>query len=94
MLLWSKGINTYRILNEKFVIHGISYSKGKWIHKKVIPNQQLLLQETKQLLEKDVHNFNLLFQKFYRSNDYDSLPLTKSKSYTANVAKYKLKLPD
>lgn len=91
MLLWSKGNQYLPNLADKFVIHGISYSRGKWIHKKVIPNQQLL-QETKQLLEKDVHNFNLLFQQFYRSNDYDSLPLTKSKLYCRRCP-YKLKCP-
>ena len=91
MLLWSKGNQYLPNLADKFVIHGISYSRGKWIHKKVIPNQQLL-QETKQLLEKDVHNFNLLFQQFYRSNDYDSLPLTKSKLYCKRCP-YKLKCP-
>ena len=62
MLLWSQGNQYLPNLADKFVIHGLSYSRGKWIHKKVIPNQQLLLQETKQLLEKDVHNFNLLFE--------------------------------
>ena len=80
MLLWSKGNQYLPDLADKFVIHGLSYQKGKWIHKKVKPNQKLL-QETKQLLEKDVHNINILFQEFYRSQDYNSLPLTKSKLY-------------
>ena len=80
MLLWSKGNQYLPNLAEKFAIHGISYSRGKWIHREVKPTQQLL-QETKQLLEKDVHNFNLLFKQFYRSHNYDSLPLTKSKLY-------------
>ena len=80
MLLWSKGNQYLPNLAEKFAIHGISYSRGKWVHREVKPTQQLL-QETKQLLEKDVDNFNLLFKHFYRSHDYNSLPLTKSKLY-------------
>ena len=51
-------------------------------HEKVLSKLlEKLLQETKQLLEKDVHNINILFQEFYRSQDYNSLPLTKSKLY-------------
>ena len=80
MLLWSKGNQYLPDLADKFVIHGLSYLKGKWIYKKIKPNQKLL-QETKQLLEKDVHNINILFQEFYRCQDYNSLPLTKSKLY-------------
>ena len=90
MLLWSKGNQYLPNLAEKFAIHGISYSRGKWIHREVKPTQQLL-QETKQLLEKDVHNFNLLFKQFYRSHNYDSLPLTKSKLYCKRCP-YKLDL--
>ena len=91
MLLWSKGNQYLPNLAEKFAIHGISYSRGKWIHREVKPTQQLL-QETKQLLEKDVHNFNLLFKQFYRSHNYDSLPLTKSKLYCKRCP-YKLNCP-
>ena len=91
MLLWSKGNQYLPNLAEKFAIHGISYSRGKWIHREVKPTQQLL-QETKQLLEKDVHNFNLLFKQFYRSHDYNSLPLTKSKLYCKRCP-YKLNCP-
>ena len=91
MLLWSKGNQYLPNLNEKFVIHGLSWHKGKWFYKKIRPNQKLL-QETKQLLEKDVHNFNILRQEFYRSKDYDSLPLAKTKLYCKRCP-YKINCP-
>ena len=91
MLLWSKGNQYLPSLDEKFVIHGLSWYKGKWLYNQVKPNQKLL-QQTKQLLEKDVHHFNILAQEFYRSNDYDSLPLTKTKLY-CNRCPYKINCP-
>ena len=91
MLLWSKGNQYLPNIDEKFVIHGLSWHNGKWLYKKIRPNQKLL-QETKQLLEKDVHQFNVLHHEFYRSNDYDSLPLAKTKLYCKRCP-YKLNCP-
>ena len=88
MLLWSKGNQYLPSLDEKFVIHGLSWHKGKWLYNRLKPNQKLL-QQTKQLLEKDVHHFNILAHEFYRSNDYDSLTLTKTKLY-CNRCPYKI----
>ena len=51
----------------------------KWHEKRFKPTQKIL-QETKQLLEKDVHQMNLLFTQFYRTKDIDALSLAKSKN--------------
>ena len=80
MLLWSRGNHYLPNLEHKFVIHGLSWHRGKWYYKKIRPSQKLL-QETKQLLEKDVHNFNVLYQEFYRSGNFDKLPLANTKLY-------------
>ena len=80
MLLWSRGNQYLPNLEDKFIIHGLSYDSGKWHHKKISPTQNTL-QETKQLLEKDVHNMNILQTEFYRTNDIDSMPLAISSLY-------------
>ena len=91
MLLWSQGNQYLPNLADKFVIHGLSFVKGKWFYRKIRPSQKLL-QETKQLLEKDVHNFNLLFEKLYRNGDYDALPLAKYSLYCKRCP-YKVNCP-
>ena len=80
MLLWSKGNQYLPNLEDKFVIYGIYFHNGKWHEKRFNPTQKIL-QETKQLLEKDVHQMNLLFSEFYRTKDIDALSLAKSKNY-------------
>ncbi|MEC8541133.1 MAG: hypothetical protein VXY53_04770 [Candidatus Thermoplasmatota archaeon] len=80
MLLWSKGNQYLPNLEDKFVIYGIYFHNGKWHEKRFKPTQKIL-QETKQLLEKDVHHMNLLFTHFYRTKDIDALSLAKSKNY-------------
>ncbi|MEC7255800.1 MAG: hypothetical protein VXV76_04235, partial [Candidatus Thermoplasmatota archaeon] len=80
MLLWSKGNQYLPNLEDKFIIYGISFHNGKWHEKQFKPTQKIL-QETKQLLEKDVHQMNLLLIHFYRTKDIDALSLAKSKNY-------------
>ena len=80
MLLWSKGNQYLPNLESKFTIYGIFYRQGKWYQKRIKPNQRML-QETKQLLEKDVHYMNILQNELDRTNDIDSLPLTNSPVY-------------
>ena len=80
MLLWSKGNQYMPKLEEKFIIHGLSFHNGKWDYRIIKPTQTDL-QETKQLLEKDVHNMNLLQLEFYRYQDYDKLSLARSNLY-------------
>lgn len=80
MLLWSKSNQFLPEQESKFNIYGIFYQQGKWYQKRVKPTQKGL-QETKQLLENDVHQMNLLQKEFYRTNDFDTLPLTKSPLY-------------
>ena len=80
MLLWSKGNQYMPNLESKFTIYGIFFIEGKWYQRRVIPSQRML-QETKQLLEKDVHHMNVLRDYFYRTSNIDTLPLTKSPMY-------------
>ena len=80
MLLWSKGNHYLPNLESKFNIYGIFYQQGKWYQKRIKPNQRML-QETKQLLEKDVHHMNILQNELDRTNGIDSLPLTNSPVY-------------
>jgi len=91
MLLWSRGNQYLPNLDNKFNVFGIYYHMGKWQQKHISPTQQLL-QETKQLLEKDVHNMNLLLSDFNLTGDYDSLPLATSKRYCKRCP-YKKKCP-
>ena len=51
MLIWSKGNQYLPNLEDKFVIHGLSFRNGIWRHKIINPTQKDL-QETKQLLER------------------------------------------
>ncbi len=80
MLLWSKSNQYLPNLESKFNIYGIFYQQGKWHQKRVRPSKKGF-QETKQLLENDVHQMNLLQKEFYRTKDIDAMPLTNSPSY-------------
>ena len=56
MLLWSKN-NQYLQMTQ--IYHSrISFDKGNWHQNSIIP-QKNMLQEVKQLLEKDVHQMNV-----------------------------------
>ena len=91
MLLWSKGNQYLPNLAEKFVLHSIEYRKGKWSSVSFRPEQSTL-QEAKQLLEKDVHNMNILQNDFYRIGDVNRLPLAKCKLYCTRCP-YRLNCP-
>ena len=80
MLLWSKKNQYLPDIDNKFIIHGISFDKGNWYQKSIIPSKNML-QEVKQLLEKDVHQMNVLNRLFARTLNPNDLPMAKSTSY-------------
>jgi len=91
MLLWSKYNQYLPNIQEKFALHGLFYSDGKWRNYSIIPSQRML-QESKQLLEKDVHNMNLLQIEFMKNLNPNKLPLATSPKYCVRCP-YKLSCP-
>ena len=91
MLLWSKYNQYLPNIDEKFALHGLFYNDSKWRNYSIMPSQKML-QESKQLLEKDVHNMNLLQIEFVRSMNPDKLPLANSNKYCIRCP-YKISCP-
>ena len=91
MLLWSKYNQYLPNIQEKFALHGLFYNAGKWRNYSIMPSQRML-QESKQLLEKDVHNMNLLQIEFMKNLDQNKLPLANSPKYCIRCP-YKLSCP-
>ena len=91
MLLWSKYNQYLPNIQEKFALHGLFYNAGKWRNYSIMPSQRML-QESKQLLEKDVHNMNLLQIEFMKNQDQNKLPLENSPKYCIRCP-YKLSCP-
>ena len=91
MLLWSKYNQYLPNIQEKFALHGLFYSGGKWRNYSLIPSQRML-QESKQLLEKDVHNMNLLQIEFMKSMNPNKLPFANSNKYCIRCP-YKISCP-
>jgi len=91
MLLWSKYNQYLPNIDEKFAIHGIFYTDGKWRNYSFIPSQKML-QESKQLLEKDVRNMNLLQIEFVKNLNPNKLPLATSDKYCIRCP-YKISCP-
>ena len=91
MLLWSKYNQYLPNIQEKFALHGLFYNAGKWRNYSIMPSQRML-QESKQLLEKDVHNMNLLQIEFMKNLDPNKLPLANSPKYCIRCP-YKLSCP-
>ena len=91
MLLWSKYNQYLPNIQEKFALHGLYYSDDKWRNYSIMPSQRML-QESKQLLEKDVHNMNLLQIEFMKNLNPNKLPLAKSHKYCIRCP-YKLSCP-
>jgi hypothetical protein len=56
-----------------------------------MPSQKML-QESKQLLEKDAHNMNLLQNEFVKSMNPNKLPFAKSSKYCIRCP-YKISCP-
>jgi len=91
MLLWSKYNQYLPNIDEKFAIHGIFYTDGKWRNYSFMPSQKML-QESKQLLEKDVHNMNLLQIEFVKNLNPNKLALANSSNYCIRCP-YKISCP-
>lgn len=91
MLLWSKYNQYLPNIDEKFALHGLFYNDSKWRNYSITPSQKML-QESKQLLEKDVHNMNLLQIEFMKNLNSNKLPLAKSPKYCIRCP-YKLSCP-
>jgi len=91
MLLWSKYNQYLPNIDEKFAIHGIFYTDGKWRNYSFRPSQKML-QESKQLLEKDVHNMNLLQIEFVKNLNPNKLALANSSKYCIRCP-YKISCP-
>ena len=80
MLLWSKKNQYLPDIDNKFIIHGVSFDKGNWHQNSIIPTKNML-QEVKQLLEKDVHQMNVLNRLFSETLNPNDLPMAKSILY-------------
>lgn len=91
MLLWSRYNQYLPNIEEKFAIHGLFYNNGKWRNYSILPSQKML-QESKQLLEKDAHNMNLLQIVYEKNMNLNELPFANSNKYCIRCP-YKLSCP-
>lgn len=79
MVNWAKHNDFLPHITDQFVVHTLKFIKGIWVHEKYIPNDEIL-QQSKQLLEKDVNAMNNLVRKMGPLLDLSLIPLTNEQS--------------
>lgn len=79
MVNWAKRNNFLPLVTEQYIVHTLKYIGGFWIHEKYFPSEEKL-QQSKQLLEKDVNAMNNLVNKMGPLMDLSQIPLSNSQS--------------
>lgn len=79
MVNWAKRNSFLPLVTEHYIVHTLRYVKGIWIHEKYYPTDEIL-QQSKQLLEKDVNQMNQLVKKLGPKIDLSQIPLTDNES--------------
>lgn len=79
MVNWAKRNKFLPAVTNQYVVNTLKYINGIWIHDKYLPNDELL-QQSKQLLEKDVHEMNKLVEKMGPLLDLAQIPLSNSQT--------------
>lgn len=79
MVNWAKNNHFLPVVTEQYIVHTLKHIKGCWVHEKYIPSDELL-QQSKQLLEKDVNEMNKLVKKMGPLLDLSQIPLSKNES--------------
>ncbi len=77
MVNWAKEKNFLPALSRNFIVHSLKFIYKKWNHRKYVPNETLL-QQSKQLLEKDVNQMNQLIQRIGPLSDLSLIPFANS----------------
>ena len=77
MVNWSIENGNLPDLIDKFRVHVLKFRNGKWLYQKFIPNKNLL-QQSKQLLEKDVIQMNNLVEKMGPMKNLSLIPLSNN----------------
>ena len=77
MVNWSIENGNLPDLIDKFQVHVLKFRNGKWLYQKFIPNKNLL-QQSKQLLEKDVIQMNNLVEKMGPMKNLYLIPLSNN----------------
>ena len=79
MVNWAKKNKFLPSVTNQYVVNTLKYINGIWIHDKYLPDEELL-QQSKQLLEKDVHEMNKLVKKMGPFLDLAQIPLSNRQS--------------
>jgi len=79
MVNWAKKNNFLPLVTEQYIVHTLKYIDGIWVHDKYFPDNEIL-QQSKQLLEKDVNEMNKLVIKMGPLLDLSQIPLTNNQS--------------
>jgi len=80
MVNWAKQKKYLPSLTDQFIVHTVKFIDGQWHHQRFTPNEDLL-QQSKQLLEKDVEQMNKLVNRMGPLSDLSLVPLSSSVHY-------------
>ena len=85
MVNWSMKNRNLPNLGKKFVVDVLKYNNGRWEHQKFTPSAELL-EQSKQLLEKDVKQMNNLVDKMGHMRNLSIIPLSNNHNYCNKCA--------
>ena len=80
MVNWSINNRNLPDISKKYIVHVLKYRNSKWIYQRFSPSD-ILLQQSKQLLEKDVHQMNQLVNKTGPMMNLSIIPLSNNPEY-------------
>ena len=91
MVNWAKKNNFLPYVNSQYIVNTLKFINGKWIHNRYLPTDDLL-QQSKQLLEKDVNEMNKLVGKMGPLLNLALIPLSNNR-YTCKKCSFKPSCP-
>ena len=77
MVNWSLKNRNLPDICKKYIVHVLKFRNGKWIHERFLPTDELL-EQSKQLLEKDVNQMNNLLNKLGPMRNLSIIPLSNN----------------
>ena len=77
MVNWSLKNRNLPDISKKYIVHVLKFRNGKWIHERFLPTDELL-EQSKQLLEKDVNQMNNLLNKLGPMRNLSIIPLSNN----------------
>ena len=91
MVNWAKKNNFLPYVNSQYIVNTLKFINGKWIHNRYLPTDDLL-QQSKQLLEKDVNEMNKLVGKMGPLLNLALIPLSNNR-YICKKCSFKPSCP-